>query len=106
MGQHDHRSEAPPVERLDGGEKVGVGATELGGGVHVEDGGGHQSRTLTTRAGLPRAMARGGTSRVTTEPAPTIAPGPMVTPSRTITPLPSQQSSPTEMPRRRTPCSL
>src|SRR5688500_9761621 len=36
------------------------------------------------RAGLPTTIAYGGTSRVTTAPAPTIAPRPMVTPGRIV----------------------
>jgi len=45
---------------------------------------------LKTLAGLPTAVAPGGTSRVTTLPAPTIASSPMLTPGKTIAPPPIQ----------------
>ena len=41
-----------------------------------------------SRAGLPNHRRAGGTSRVTTEPIPTIAQAPIATPSRTSAPLP------------------
>src|SRR6516162_3331607 len=50
-------------------------------------------KVLHTRAGLPTAKDRGGTSRTTTLPAPTAAPRPMVTPGRTMTRLASHTSS-------------
>src|SRR5439155_11002215 len=43
-----------------------------------------------TRAGLPTATVKGGTSETTTERAPTTAPSPMVTPGK------MQQSNPTQ----------
>src|SRR5262245_51857141 len=46
------------------------------------------SRDRTTRAGLPATIARGGTDRVTTLPAPTIASSPMVTPQRIVALVP------------------
>src|SRR5262249_23634487 len=46
------------------------------------------SRTAPSRAGTPWATVCGGTSLVTTAPAPTIAPSPMVTPARMTAPLP------------------
>src|SRR5919198_5732257 len=39
-------------------------------------------REATGRAGTPATIAPGGTSRVTTDPAPTIAPAPILTPGR------------------------
>ena len=51
------------------------------------------------RAGLPATTVRGGTSWVTTLPAPTTAPSPMVTPGRTVTLPPSQTLSPMVMGR-------
>src|SRR5207245_1384662 len=45
------------------------------------------------RAGTPATSAPGGTSRVTTDPAPTIAPRPTVTPGRTT------QCTPMKAPR-------
>ena len=55
-------------------------------------------RSRTTRAGLPTTTAHSGTSRVTTEPAPTTACDPMRTPSSTTTCEPIQTSSPTVIP--------
>ena len=46
-----------------------------------------------TFAGTPATTARGGTSFVTTAPAPTIAPSPIVTPGQTVTRAPSQTLS-------------
>ncbi len=46
----------------------------------------------STWAGAPATTVHGGTSRVTTEPAPTMAPSPMVTLGMTMTPAPSQAS--------------
>src|SRR6266853_96398 len=43
---------------------------------------------LSTRAGLPATMVRGGTSRVTTAPAPTMASSPIVTFARIVAPVP------------------
>src|SRR6266481_3564033 len=43
-----------------------------------------------TLAGLPTTVVPGGTSRVTTLPAPTMASSPMLTPGRTIAPPPIQ----------------
>jgi len=43
------------------------------------------------RAGLPATTAKGGTSSVTTLPAPTTAPVPIVTPSSTVLPPPIQR---------------
>ena len=43
-------------------------------------------RIRMTRAGLPATMANGGTSRVTTAPAPTAAPVPIVRPGSTMAP--------------------
>ena len=45
-------------------------------------------KKILKRAGLPATLANGGTSWVTTAPAPTIAPRPMVTPGRTIALIP------------------
>ena len=42
-----------------------------------------------SRAGVPIQSRRGGTSRVTTEPIPTIAQAPTVRPSRSSAPLPT-----------------
>ena len=39
-------------------------------------------RRRSTRAGAPAARQKGGTSRVTTLPAPIMAPSPMLTPLR------------------------
>lgn len=50
-----------------------------------------------TRAGLPATTQSGGTSLVTTLPAPTTEPSPIVMPGSTITPPPSQQRSPIEI---------
>jgi hypothetical protein len=44
----------------------------------------------TTLAGLPTATEYGGTSRVTTEPAPITAPSPIVTPFKILTLNPTQ----------------
>ncbi|KAF9263014.1 hypothetical protein L218DRAFT_866450, partial [Marasmius fiardii PR-910] len=46
-----------------------------------------------TLAGFPIATEYGGTSLVTTDPAPIVLPRPIVTPGKTCTPAPSQQSS-------------
>src|SRR4051812_41688626 len=46
------------------------------------------------RAGLPTTTVRGGTSRLTTAPAPTTAPSPIVTPFRMMTLKPLQALSP------------
>lgn len=46
------------------------------------------------RAGVPPAIARGGTFLVTTAPAATIAPSPMVTPLRMVARAPIQTLSP------------
>ena len=46
-----------------------------------------------TRAGTPCATTPAGTSRVTTEPAPTTESSPIVTPGPTMTPPPSQTLS-------------
>src|SRR5579885_2606079 len=54
-------------------------------------GGGYpRCRERRIRAGLPATVAPGGTSRVTTPPAPTIASSPIVTPGRMIAPPPIQ----------------
>src|SRR5689334_1622849 len=45
-------------------------------------------RHTRTRAGLPKAVAPAGTSRVTTLPAPISASSPMATPGRIIAPAP------------------
>src|SRR5262249_23182168 len=46
------------------------------------------STARRTRAGLPATIVRGGTSRVTTLPAPTIALSPISTPHRIVEPEP------------------
>ena len=46
-------------------------------------------------AGFPATRWKGGTSFVTTLPAPTVAPLPILTPGKIIAPPPIQQSSPT-----------
>src|SRR5262249_27378134 len=43
---------------------------------------------LSTRAGLPATIVPGGTSRVTTAPAPTMASSPIVTLAKIVTPVP------------------
>ena len=48
----------------------------------------------TSRAGLPATTVKGGTSRVTTERAPTTAPSPIETPLRIVAPKPIQDLSP------------
>ena len=48
-----------------------------------------------TFAGTPAATALGGTSFVTTAPAPTIAPSPIVTPGQIVTRAPSHTLSQT-----------
>src|SRR6478736_3064105 len=53
-----------------------------------------QTSARTTRAGLPSARVFGGTSRVTTLPAPITAPSPIVTPGSTIAPPPIQTPLP------------
>lgn len=52
------------------------------------------SISRTTFAGFPATTCQGGTSRVTTEPAPTIAPSPIVTPFRMIERAPIQAPRP------------
>jgi hypothetical protein len=52
-----------------------------------------------TRAGLPPTTARAGTSRVTTDPAPTSASSPITTPGSTVTLAPSLARRPTRTPR-------
>ena len=47
-----------------------------------------------TRAGTPPTVAPGGTSRVTTAPAPTVAPSPIVTPPSTTARWPRNTPSP------------
>lgn len=47
-----------------------------------------ESISPMTRAGFPATTENGGTSRVTTLPAPTIASSPMVTPQRIVALLP------------------
>ena len=49
---------------------------------------------LETRAGLPTTVVPGGTFRVPTLPAPTMASSPMLTPGRTIAPPPIQTFRP------------
>ncbi len=61
--------------------------------VRGHDGDPH-ARAPMTRAGMPATIAFGGTSFVTTAPAPTIAPSPMVTPGRITDFAPSQTSAP------------
>ena len=51
------------------------------------------SSFFTTLAGLPATTVHGGTSFVTTEPAPTIAPSPIVTPFSIIAFIPIQALS-------------
>lgn len=46
------------------------------------------------RAGFPSAVAPGGTSRVTTLPAPMMASSPIVTPGKMMAPLPIQTCAP------------
>src|SRR3982750_2078026 len=58
------------------------------------------SRQPFTVAGMPKAMAPGGRSFVTTAPAPTIQPSPITTPPSTVTPAPSQTSRPMCVGRR------
>src|SRR5262249_19505121 len=105
-GQHDNRREARLVQCPHCREQVRIGASELRRAVDVENGVRTHVRLPITCAGFPTATAPAGTSRVTTAPAPITAPAPMCTPSSTITLLPSQQPSPTVMPRRLTPCWL
>src|SRR6478609_5310653 len=52
------------------------------------------SPVAMTRAGTPPTVAPGGTLRVTTAPAPTVAPSPMVTPPRTTARWPTNTRSP------------
>jgi len=47
-----------------------------------------------TLAGTPATIVSGGTSRVTTAPAPTIAPSPMWTPGTTVTDAPNHTRRP------------
>ena len=47
-----------------------------------------------TLAGLPTTVVAGGTSRVTTLPAPTMASSPMLTPGRTTAPPPIHTANP------------
>jgi len=75
------RPPSPPSHTLQGARSSSVAAGSV----------------LTTRAGLPTATDRGGTSLVTTEPAPIVEPSPMVTPGRMIAPPPIQQSAPMTM---------
>src|SRR5256885_11125407 len=49
---------------------------------------GRSSAGPSTRAGLPATIVRGGTSRVTTLPAPTMACSPISTPQRIVVPDP------------------
>lgn len=42
-------------------------------------------------AGFPATTVYGGTSSVTTEPAPTMLPSPIVTPGRRIAPVPMSE---------------
>jgi hypothetical protein len=51
-------------------------------------------RCCRTRAGLPKAVAPAGTSRVTTLPVPTSASSPMETPGKMIAPPPIQTVRP------------
>ncbi len=52
----------------------------------------------STRAGLPATTAPGGTSRVTTAPAPTIARAPISMPHRMTAPLPIEAPCRTTVP--------
>src|SRR5262245_44363442 len=52
---------------------------------------------LKARAGLPATTPPGGTSFVTTAPAPTSAPSPIVTPHRMTAPLPIDARRPTHV---------
>ncbi len=56
-------------------------------------GGGSDRNARTTRAGLPTTRLFGGTSFVTTAPAPMMAFSPTITPARTIAPPPSHALS-------------
>ena len=64
------------------------------------------ARSRTTRAGTPATTVSEGTSLVTTAPAATTEPTPSDTPASTVQPAPSQQSSPTTIVFRSTPCAL
>lgn len=55
--------------------------------------------SVRTRAGLPKAVAPAGMSRVTTLPAPISASSPMLTPGRMIAPPPIQTLRPMRMGR-------
>ncbi len=54
-------------------------------------------RERVIRAGLPATIAMGGTSRVTTLPAPINAPSPIVIPPRTVALLPMTAARPTRV---------
>src|SRR3954451_16623111 len=54
----------------------------------------HLSMLRTMRAGFPETTVIGGTSPVTTDPAPTTAPDPMVAPAKMIARIPIHTSSP------------
>ena len=58
-------------------------------------------RERTTWAGTPTTVAFGGTSSVTTAPAPTVAQSPMLIPGRTLHPIPNSAPSPTLTPPAR-----
>ncbi|CVI22750.1 exported hypothetical protein [Agrobacterium fabacearum CFBP 5771] len=55
---------------------------------------GFSNRNRMTFAGLPATIAYGGTSFVTTAPAPITAPWPIVRPFKTIAPAPNHTSLP------------
>lgn len=55
-------------------------------------------RPYIGRAGTPTTVAPGGTSSVTTAPAPTRAPAPIETPSRTLAPVPIKTPAPSSTP--------
>src|SRR5439155_15921407 len=58
----------------------------------------HSHTWPTTRPGLPTTNACGGTSRVTTVPAPISAKRPILTPGKTVQPPPMEAPSSTETP--------